>query len=51
MDEKVFISAEGLAEVKERLAYLKSTRRKEVADKLAEAHIIKLWSNSNISNS
>ena len=35
MDEKVFISAEGLAEVKERLAYLKGTRRKEVADKLA----------------
>ena len=37
MDEKVFISAEGLKEVKERLAYLKSTRRKEVADKIAEA--------------
>ena len=37
MDEKVFISAEGREEVKERLAYLKSTRRKEVADKIAEA--------------
>ena len=37
MDEKVFISAEGLEEVKERLAYLKGTRRKEVADKIAEA--------------
>ena len=37
MDEKVFISAEGLEEIKERLAYLKSTRRKEVADKIAEA--------------
>lgn len=37
MDEKVFISEEGLKEVKDRLAYLKSTRRKEVADKIAEA--------------
>ena len=37
MDEKVFISAQGLEEVKERLIYLKGTRRKEVADKLAEA--------------
>ena len=37
MDEKVFISAEGLEEVKERLAYLKGTRRREVADKIAEA--------------
>ncbi len=37
MDEKVFISAEGLEEVKERLTYLKSVRRKEVADKIAEA--------------
>ena len=33
MDEKVFISAEGLQEIKDRLIYLKSTRRKEVADK------------------
>jgi len=37
MDEKVFISKEGLEEVKERLVYLKSVRRKEVADKIAEA--------------
>ena len=37
MDEKVFISEEGLKEVKERLVYLKGTRRKEVADKIAEA--------------
>lgn len=37
MDEKVFISAEGLKEVKERLVFLKSVRRKEVADKIAEA--------------
>ena len=37
MDEKVFISAEGLQEIKDRLIYLKSTRRKEVADKIAEA--------------
>ena len=37
MDEKVFISAEGLKEIKDRLIYLKSTRRKEVADKIAEA--------------
>ena len=37
MDEKVFISAEGLEEIKERLVYLKSVRRKEVADKIAEA--------------
>lgn len=37
MDEKVFISAEGLKEVEERLVYLKSIRRKEVADKIAEA--------------
>lgn len=37
MDEKVFISAEGLEEVKERLSYLKGTRRREVADKIAEA--------------
>ena len=37
MDEKVFISAEGLVEVKERLQFLKSVRRKEVADKIAEA--------------
>ena len=37
MDEKVFISEEGLKEVKERLTYLKSIRRKEVADKIAEA--------------
>lgn len=37
MDEKVFISAEGLKEVQERLVFLKSVRRKEVADKIAEA--------------
>ena len=37
MDEKVFISAEGLEEIKQRLVYLKSVRRKEVADKIAEA--------------
>ena len=37
MDEKVFISKEGLEEVKERLVYLKSVRRKEVSDKIAEA--------------
>ena len=37
MDEKVFISAEGLKEIEERLVYLKSVRRKEVADKIAEA--------------
>lgn len=37
MDEKVFISQEGLNEVKERLIFLKSVRRKEVADKIAEA--------------
>ena len=37
MDEKVFISAEGLKEIKERLVFLKSVRRKEVADKIAEA--------------
>lgn len=37
MDEKVFISEEGLKEVKERLVYLKSVRRREVADKIAEA--------------
>lgn len=37
MDEKVFISAEGLEEIKERLLYLKSERRREVADKIAEA--------------
>lgn len=37
MDDKVFISAEGLEEIKERLVFLKSVRRKEVADKIAEA--------------
>lgn len=37
MDEKVFISAEGLEEIKERLVYLKGVRRREVADKIAEA--------------
>lgn len=37
MDEKVFISAEGLEEIKERLTYLKGVRRSEVADKIAEA--------------
>ncbi|MBQ8431168.1 MAG: transcription elongation factor GreA [Clostridia bacterium] len=37
MDEKVFMSKEGLEEVKERLMYLKSVRRKEVAEKIAEA--------------
>lgn len=37
MDEKVFISAEGLEEIKDRLVYLESVRRREVADKIAEA--------------
>ena len=37
MDEKVFISAEGLKEVKERLTYLKSVRRKEVAERIKVA--------------
>lgn len=37
MDEKVYVSKEGLEEIKERLLFLKSVRRKEVADKIAEA--------------
>ena len=37
MDEKTFMTAEGLERIKERLNYLKSTKRQEVADKIAEA--------------
>ena len=37
MDEKVFMTAEGLKKTQERLEYLKTTRRQEVAKKLAEA--------------
>ena len=37
MEEKVFMTAKGLEDCKTRLAYLKETRRKEVADKIAEA--------------
>ena len=37
MDEKVFMTAEGLKKTQERLEYLKTTWRQEVAKKLAEA--------------
>ncbi len=37
MDEKTFMTAEGLQRTKERLEFLKTTRRQEVAKKLAEA--------------
>lgn len=37
MEEKVFMTAEGLKKTQERLEYLKSTKRQEVAKKLAEA--------------
>ncbi len=37
MDEKVFMTPEGYQKAKERLEYLKTTKRMEVADKLAEA--------------
>ena len=37
MEEKVFMTAEGLKKTQERLEYLKTTRRQEVAKKLAEA--------------
>lgn len=37
MDKKTFMTAEGLQRTKERLEYLKTTKRQEVAKKLAEA--------------
>lgn len=37
MEEKVFMTAEGLQRTKERLDYLKSEKRQEVANKIAEA--------------
>ena len=37
MDEKNFMTPEGLQRTKERLEFLKTVRRQEVADKLAEA--------------
>lgn len=37
MDEKTFMTQEGLQKTKERLQYLKSERRQEVAQKIAEA--------------
>ena len=37
MDEKNFMTPEGLKRTKERLDYLKSQRRQEVANKIAEA--------------
>ena len=37
MDEKTFMTAEGLQKTKERLDYLKSEKRQEVANKIAEA--------------
>ena len=36
-EEKVFMTAEGLQKTKERLQYLKSEKRQEVANKIAEA--------------
>ena len=36
-EEKVFMTEEGLQKTKERLQYLKSQKRQEVADKIAEA--------------
>ena len=37
MDEKTFMTAEGLQKTKERLDFLKSVKRQEVANKIAEA--------------
>ncbi len=37
MDEKTFMTAEGLQRTKERLEFLKTTKRQEIAKKLAEA--------------
>lgn len=37
MDEKNFMTQEGLQRIKERLAYLKGEKRQEVANKIAEA--------------
>ncbi len=37
MDEKNFMTAEGLQKLKERLEYLKNEKRQEVAQKIAEA--------------
>ena len=37
MDEKIFMTAEGLQRTKERLDYLKNVKRAEVAQKIAEA--------------
>ena len=37
MDEKTFMTAEGLQRTKERLQFLKTEKRQEVANKLAEA--------------
>ena len=37
MEEKNFMTPEGLQKTKERLQYLKSTKRQEVAQKIAEA--------------
>lgn len=37
MDEKTFMTAEGLQKTKERLEFLKTKKRQEVADKIAEA--------------
>ena len=37
MDEKIFMTAEGLQKTKERLEYLVSVKRQEVAERIAEA--------------
>ncbi len=37
MEEKTFMTQEGLQRTKERLEYLKTTKRQEIANKLAEA--------------
>lgn len=37
MEEKNFMTAEGLQRIKERLAYLKGEKRQEIAKKIAEA--------------
>ena len=37
MDEKIFMTEEGLERLKERLDFLKAEKRKEVAEKIAEA--------------
>ncbi len=37
MEEKSFMTSEGLKRVKERLEFLKTTKRQEVANKIAEA--------------